>query len=158
LRIASSNNLEPHNILVQYEVVISSWQDPTSRSVSVDSWSLLMTILPSSKQHRIRSLLLHHGHKLLTSTGSYRFLSLSNRGPSRRSDGTGSVIRSSPITSQVEVELPTFTIAPLERSSELYWKLNAGSIEHGHGHALHQSARAESSLSMIEKGRVRGFL
>ena len=112
----------------------------------------------SSKQRRIRSLL-HHGHKPLTSTGPYRFLSLSNRGPSRRSDGTGSVIRSSPITSQVEVELPTFTIAPLERSSELYWKLDASSIEHGHGHALHQSvARAESSLSMIEEGRVRGFL
>jgi hypothetical protein len=61
------------------------------------------------------------------------------------------------MTSQVEVELPTFTIAPLERSSELYWKLDAGSIEHGHGHALHQSvARAESSLSMIEEGRVQG--
>src|SRR5271155_3845263 len=96
LRIASSNNLEPHNILVQYEMVISSWQDPTSRSVSVDSWSLLMTILPSSKQRRIRSLLLHHGYKPLPSTGPYRFLSPSTRGPSRRSDGTGFVIRSSP--------------------------------------------------------------
>ena len=63
------------------------------------------------------------------------------------------------MTSQVEVELPTFTIAPLERSSELYWKLNAGSVEHGHGHTLHQSVTcAESSLSMIEEGRVRGFL
>src|SRR5271155_5308978 len=112
LRIASSNNLEPHNILVQYEMVISSWQDPTSRSVSVDSWSLLMTILPSSKQRRIRSLLLHHGYKPLTSTGPYRFLSLSNRGPSRRSDGTGFVIRSSPMTSQVEVELPHLHYRP----------------------------------------------
>ena len=110
-------------------------------------------------QRRIRSLLLYHGHKPLTSTGPYRFLSPSNRGPRRRSDGTGFVIHSSPMTSQVEVELPTFTIAPLERSSELYWKLDAGSVEHGHGHALHQSvARAESSLSMIEEGRVRGFL
>jgi hypothetical protein len=87
-------------------------------------------------QRRIRSLL-HHGHKPLTSTGPYRFPSLSNRGPSRRSDGTGVVIRSSPMTSQVEVELPTFTIAPLERSSEFYWKLDAGSIEYGHGYALH---------------------
>src|SRR5271154_5423561 len=112
----------------------------------------------SSKQRRIRSLL-HHGHKPLTSTGPYHFLSLSNRGPSRRSDGTGFVIRSSPITSQVEVELPTFTITPLERSSELYWKLNTGSIKHGHNHTLHQSvARAESSLSMIEEGLIRGFL
>ena len=97
-------------------------------------------------------------HKPLTSTGPYRFLSLSNRGPSRRSDGTGFVIRSSPMTSQVEVELPTFTIAPLERSSELYWKLDADNIEHGHGYALHQSvAHAESSMSMIEEGHVRGF-
>src|SRR5436305_13772784 len=57
------------------------------------------------------------------------------------------------------LELLIFTIAPLERSSELYWKLDAGSIEHGHDHALHQSvARAESSLNMIEKGRVRVFL
>jgi hypothetical protein len=112
----------------------------------------------SSKQRHIRSLL-HHGHKPLTSTGPYRFLSLSNRGPSRRPDETGFVIRPSPITSQVEVELPTFTITPLEHSSELYWKLNTGSIEHGHGHALHQSvARAESFLSMIEEGRIRGFL
>jgi hypothetical protein len=63
------------------------------------------------------------------------------------------------MTSQVEVELPTFTIAPLERSSELCWKLDASSIEHGHGYALHRSvARTESSLSMIEEGRVRGFL
>jgi hypothetical protein len=92
----------------------------------------------SSKQRRIRSLL-HHSHKPLTSTGLYRFSPLSNRGPSRRSDGTGSVTGSSPMTSQVEVELPTFAIAPLERSSQLYWKLDAGSIEHGHGHALHQS-------------------
>ena len=97
----------------------------------------------SSKQRRIRSLL-HHSHKPLTPTGPYRFLSLSNRGPSRRSDGTGSVIRSSPMTSQAEVELPTFTIALLELGSELYWQLDVGSIEHGHGHALHQSvARGE---------------
>jgi hypothetical protein len=74
-------------------------------------------------------------------------------------NGTGFVTYSSPMTSQVGVELLIFTIAPLERSSELYWKLNDGSIEHGHDHALHQSvARAESSLSMIEKGHVREFL
>ena len=60
-------------------------------------------------------LALHHGHKPLTSMGPYRFLSLSNRGPSRRSDGTGFVIHSSPMTSQVEVELLTFTITLLER-------------------------------------------
>jgi hypothetical protein len=114
LRIASSDNLEPHNILVQYEVGISSWQDSTSRSVSVNSWSLLMTTLPQSSR-RIRSLLLHHGHKPLTSTGPYRFLSLSNRGPSRRCDGTGFVIHSSLMTSQAKVELSTFTITSLER-------------------------------------------
>lgn len=56
----------------------------------------------------------------LTSTSLYRFLSLSNRGPSRRSDATGSAIRSFPMTSQVEVGLPTFTITLLEHSSELY--------------------------------------
>ena len=55
--------------------------------------------------------------------------------------------------------LPTFTIAPLKRSLELYWKLDTGSIEHGHGYTLHQSVtRAESSLSMIKKGRIQGFL
>jgi hypothetical protein len=59
----------------------------------------------SSKQRRIRSLL-HYGHKPLTFTGPYCFLSLSNRGPSRQSDGTSSIIRSSLMTSQVEVELP----------------------------------------------------
>ena len=48
------------------------------------------------------------------------------------------------MTSQVEVEFLIFTIAPLERSSELYWKLDTGSIERGHDHALHQSvARGE---------------
>jgi hypothetical protein len=41
------------------------------------------------------------------------------------------------MTSQVEVVLPTFTIAPLKRSLELYWKLDTGSIEHGHGYILH---------------------
>jgi hypothetical protein len=73
----------------------------------------------SSKQRRIRSLLLHHGHKPLTSTGLYRFLSLSNRGPSRRSDGTGFVIHSSLMTSQVEVELPTFTITRSSASPKM---------------------------------------
>jgi hypothetical protein len=107
-------------------------------------------------QRRIRSLLLHHGHKPLTSTGPYRFLSTS-RDSSRRSDGTGFTIRSSPMSSQVEVELPTYTIATLERSSELYWKLDGGNTERGHG-VGHGVARAESSLSMIEEGRVRGFL
>jgi hypothetical protein len=109
-------------------------------------------------QRHIRSLLLHHGHKPLTSTGPYRFLS-SSTGGSRRSDGTGFTIRSSPMSSQVEVELPTYTIAPLERSSELYWKLDCSNPEHGHGHAIGRSmARVESTLSMIEEGRVRGFL
>jgi hypothetical protein len=108
-------------------------------------------------QRRIRSLLLHHGHKPLTSTGPYsRFLFSGN---TRRSDRTGFAIRSSPMTSQVEVELPSYTIAPLERCSELYWKLDAANTEHGHGHGLTLGVtRVESSLSMIEEGRVRGFL
>jgi hypothetical protein len=92
-------------------------------------------------QRRIHFLLLYHGHKPLTSTGFYRFPSFSNRGLSRRSDGTGFVIRSSSMTSQVEVELPVFTIAPLEYSSELYWKLDAGSIEYGHDHQSVARAR-----------------
>jgi hypothetical protein len=53
----------------------------------------------------------------------------------------------------------TFTIASLERSSELYWKLKTGNIEHGHGYILHPSVtRTESSLGMIKEGRVQGFL
>ena len=67
------------------------------------------------------------------------------------------MIRSSPMTSQIEVELPTYTVAPLERSSELYWKLEQGNPEHGHSITFGVN-RAESSLSMIEEGRVRGFL
>ena len=107
-------------------------------------------------QRRIRSLLLHHGHKPLSSTGPYsRVFSTSTS--SRRSDGTGFTIRSSPMTSQVEVELPTYAIAPLERSSELYWKLEQGHPEHRHSLTLGVN-RTESSLSMIEEGRVRGFL
>ena len=107
-------------------------------------------------QRRIRSLLLHHGHKPLSATGPYSRLFSASRS-SRRSDGTGFVIRSSPMTSQVEVELPTCTIAPLDRNSELYWKLENGNTEHKHGIGLGMN-RAESSLSMIEEGRVRGFL
>jgi hypothetical protein len=50
-------------------------------------------------QRRIHSLLLYHGYNPLTSTGPYRFLSLSNCGPSCRSDGTGFVTRFSLMTS-----------------------------------------------------------
>jgi hypothetical protein len=63
------------------------------------------------------------------------------------------------MTSVVEVELPRYTIAPLERSSELYWKLDDTGIDasHGFNHAM-ALMRAESTLSMIEEGRVSGFL
>jgi hypothetical protein len=64
----------------------------------LDVLPIFYTFLSILTQRRIPSLLLSYGHKPLTSTGPYRFLSLLKRGPSRRSDGTGFIIRSSPMT------------------------------------------------------------
>ncbi|EXJ72474.1 uncharacterized protein A1O5_04979 [Cladophialophora psammophila CBS 110553] len=94
-------------------------------------------------QRRIRAALVHHGHRPVSTTRPH----------------DGFTIRSSPMTSLIEVELPRYTIAPLERSDEDYWKTTTegkeASEEHHH---LLTLDRAESTLSMIEEGRVRGFL
>jgi hypothetical protein len=92
-------------------------------------------------QRRIRSSLIQHGHKPARS--------------SRQADGFS--IRSSPMSSLIEIELPRYALAPLERSHEDYWQpTNEGQVgEHEHHHLL---ARAESTLSMMEQGRVQGFL
>jgi hypothetical protein len=91
-------------------------------------------------QRRIRSSLIQHGHMPARS--------------SRQADGFS--IRSSPMSSLIEIELPRYTLAPLERSHEDYWQpTNEGLGEHEHHHLL---ARAESTLSMMEQGRVQGFL
>lgn len=85
----------------------------------------------------IRNTLLRHGHVPTSST---------------RPDGF--TTRSSPMTSLIEVDLPRYTIAPLDRSDPDYWRLDASSFA-GDRHAL---LRAESTLSMVEEGRVQGFL
>lgn len=92
-------------------------------------------------QRRIRSSLIQHGHKPARS--------------SRQADGFS--IRSSPMSSLIEIELPRYALAPLERTHEDYWQpTNEGQVgEHEHHHLL---ARAESTLSMMEEGRVQGFL
>ncbi|RMZ83809.1 hypothetical protein DV738_g1026, partial [Chaetothyriales sp. CBS 135597] len=59
-------------------------------------------ILSIFTRRRIRNLLILHGHKPLS--------------PRRSDDGFS--IRSSPMTSLVEVELPRYTIAPLERNHD----------------------------------------
>ena len=90
---------------------------------------------------RIRSALIHHGHKPTTS--------------SRPHDGFS--IRSSPMSSLLEIELPRYTIAPLDRHSEEYWKIrDAGYMTSNDKRQL--LSRAESTLSMIEEGKVQGFL
>jgi len=61
------------------------------------------------------------------------------------------------MTSLIEVELPRYTIAPLERSHNDYWK-NTGDGQEAESERQRLLDRAESTLSMIEEGRVRGFL
>ena len=61
------------------------------------------------------------------------------------------------MTTLIEVELPRYTITPLERSSDDYWRTTAeGQDRDQEHHGLLE--RAESTLSMVEEGRVRGFL
>ncbi|KAK5235198.1 hypothetical protein LTR47_004034 [Exophiala xenobiotica] len=91
-------------------------------------------------QRRIRNSLLHHGHRPV----------------SRTRPNEGFTIRSSPMTSLIEVELPRYTIAPLERHNDEYWKpTSEGQDEEEHHRLL---GRTETTLSMVEEGRVRGFL
>jgi hypothetical protein len=60
------------------------------------------------------------------------------------------------MTSLIEVELPRYTITSLDRSDEDYWKVNGHPEREGEHHRL--LARPESTLSMVEEGRVQGFL
>ncbi|KEF61486.1 uncharacterized protein A1O9_03052 [Exophiala aquamarina CBS 119918] len=98
-------------------------------------------VLAVLTQRRIRASLLHHGHQPVSTT--------------RPQDGF--MIRSSPMTSLIEVELPRYTIAPLERNNNDYWK-NTGHGQETESEHQRLLDRAESTLSMIEEGRVRGFL
>ncbi|KAL6250055.1 hypothetical protein RBB50_002356 [Rhinocladiella similis] len=92
-------------------------------------------------QRRIRASLLRHGHRPVSRT--------------RPNDGF--IIRSSPMTSLIEVELPRYTIAPLERNHDDYWKsTDAGEDQTEEEHRL--LGRAETTMSMMEEGRVFGFL
>ncbi|KAK4943255.1 hypothetical protein LTR10_017097 [Elasticomyces elasticus] len=98
-------------------------------------------ILVILTQRRIRASLVHHGHRPVAT--------------SRSNDGF--TMRSSPMTSLIEVELPRYAIAPLDRNNDDYWKTTTESQEQaGEHHRLLD--RAESTLSMVEEGRVRGFL
>jgi hypothetical protein len=85
----------------------------------------------------VRRTLLRHGHVPATNTSP-----------------DGFTTRSSPMTSLIEVDLPRYTIAPLDRGDPAYWKLGTSSFE-GDRHAL---LRTESTLSMVDEGRVQGFL
>ena len=61
------------------------------------------------------------------------------------------------MSSLLEIELPRYTIAPLDRHSEEYWKIrDAGYMTNSDKRQL--LSRAESTLSMIEEGKVQGFL
>lgn len=97
-------------------------------------YTLLRAVLTARS---IRKTLLRQGHLPATNT---------------RPDGF--TIRSSPMTSLIEVDLPRYTITPLERAEHSYWKLDESNFA-GDRHAL---LRAESTLSMVEEGRVQGFL
>ncbi|ETN42409.1 uncharacterized protein HMPREF1541_01563 [Cyphellophora europaea CBS 101466] len=98
-------------------------------------------VLAIFTRRRIQAVLVHHGHKPLTST--------------RHHDGF--TIRSSPMTSLLEVELPRYTIAPFDRSSDEYWR-PTGDGEEQDEESQRLLNRAESTLSMVEEGRVRGYL
>lgn len=102
---------------------------------------LYTSMLAVLTQRRIRASLLHHGHKPVSTT--------------RPNDGF--MIRSSAMTSLIEVELPRYTIAPLERNNNDYWK-NTGDGQEVDSEHHRLLGRAESTLSMVEEGRVRGFL
>ena len=57
------------------------------------------------------------------------------------------------MTSLVEVELPRYTIAALDRNDAQYWK-----VASDHKERFEVLGRQESTLSMIEHGQVSGFL
>jgi hypothetical protein len=61
------------------------------------------------------------------------------------------------MTTLIEVELPRYTITPLERNCDDYWCTSNDSYDRNEEHhGLLE--RAESTLSMVEEGRVKGFL
>ena len=108
---------------------------------------LYTTVRVFFTHRRIRHTLLHHGHRPLHSSAWNRV--------SERDARDGFTVRSSAMTNLLEVELPRYAIAPLERSHELYWKLDGSHSTAGeHTNLMH----VDSSLSMVEEGKVLGFL
>ncbi|EXJ83711.1 hypothetical protein A1O1_07336 [Capronia coronata CBS 617.96] len=92
-------------------------------------------------KRRIYFSLVQHGHRPISAT--------------RTQDGF--TIRGSPMTNLIEVKLPKYTIAPLERNAPDYWVATSeGQVAEEEHHRL--LGRTESTLSMVEEGRVRGFL
>lgn len=125
-------------------------------------------VLSILTQRRIRHLLLSHGHKPASG---------------RNGRQEGFVLRASPMTSLIEVEMPRYTVAPLARTDQRYWNVSeevekyhgeeskrallSEHNEQGEGRGYRQReadeeqyavVRAESTLEMIQEGRVRGFL
>jgi hypothetical protein len=96
-------------------------------------YTLLRSILTLRSIHKT---LIRHGHL-----------------PAANTRHDGFTTRSSPMSSLIEVDLPRYTIAPLDRSNPEYWTLDSSST--GDRHTL---LRTESTLSMVEEGRVQGFL
>jgi hypothetical protein len=94
-------------------------------------------------RRRIRSLLLRYGHRPTSNA--------------RPHDGFS--IRGSPMTGSIEVELPRYTIAPLERQQEEFWQTtDSGFSDDEHHHLLEHSGRADTTMSVVEEGRVGGYL
>jgi hypothetical protein len=63
------------------------------------------------------------------------------------------------MTGSIEVELPRYTIAPLERQQEEFWQTtDSHSGDDEHHRLLKHSDRAETTMSMVEEGRVAGYL
>lgn len=98
-------------------------------------------VLAVLTQRRIRASLVDHGHHPVSTTRPHE----------------GFTIRSSPMTSLIEVELPRYTIAPLERGHNDYWR-NTGNGQEMDSEHRRLLDRAESTLTMVEEGRVQGFL
>lgn len=57
----------------------------------------------------------------------------------------------------IEVELPRYTITPLERNGDNYWR-TTDQLATGVGEQNALLERTESTLSIVEEGRVKGFL
>jgi hypothetical protein len=106
-------------------------------------YTLMLSILT---QRRIRSLLLQYGHRPVSTSRPHE----------------GFMLRGSPMSSMVEVELPRYTLAPFDRHEDIYWTSahSGADVDNGEEthHLLELGNRAESTLSMVDEGRVRGYL